>query len=133
MLFGFAVVPYTTPNAASSPKRTNTWSPPPRAAVAPVSSTSWLLLSVPDRAAGSDPTTPLAVAASRSARRKCTRELIRPDGRRRIGRRTPPRDRTRREFHRHGGRIRVGPQRGDPRRGPPESSGRRSYRDEGRR
>src|SRR5438034_6012040 len=66
MLFGFAVVPYTTPNAASSPKRTNTWSPPPRAAVAPVSSTSWLLISVPDRAAGADTTTPMAVAASRS-------------------------------------------------------------------
>src|SRR5207247_4041999 len=40
MLFGFAVVPYTMPNAASDPNRTKTWSPPPKAAVAPRSSMS---------------------------------------------------------------------------------------------
>src|SRR5467141_2568048 len=52
MLFGFADVPYTTPNAASEPKRTNTWSPPPSAVVGPVSWTSWPLISVAARAAG---------------------------------------------------------------------------------
>src|SRR2546426_12183875 len=52
MLFGFADVPYTTPNAASEPNRTNTWSPPPSAVVGPVSWTSWPLISVAARAAG---------------------------------------------------------------------------------
>src|SRR2546428_12990960 len=52
MLFGFADVPYTTPNAASEPKRTNTWLPPPSAVVGPVSWTSWQLISVAARAPG---------------------------------------------------------------------------------
>src|SRR2546422_1646900 len=62
MLFGFADVPYTTPNAASEPNRTNTWSPPPRAVVGPVSWTSWPLIKVAARAAGVTRTAIPAVA-----------------------------------------------------------------------
>src|SRR5213594_692208 len=64
MLFGFADVPYTTPNAASVPNRTNTWSPPPSAVVGPVSCTSWSLIGVAARAAGVTRTAMPAVAIS---------------------------------------------------------------------
>src|SRR2546428_2087678 len=71
MLFGFPVVPYTTPNAASVPNRTNTWSPPPRAVVGPVSSTSWPLIRLPPRAIG------LAVIAARAvAMRRNTMKIV---------------------------------------------------------
>ena len=69
MLFGFPVVPYTTPNAASVPNRTNTWSPPPRAVVGPVSSESWLLISVAPRAAGLTVSAVRAVAMRRNTMR----------------------------------------------------------------
>src|SRR2546426_11413568 len=225
MLFGFPVVPYTTPNAASVPNRTNTWSPPPRAVVGPVSSTSWPLIRLPPRAIGLAVIAARAVAMRRNTmkivfaftkdqasferhalswprlnlssplsipistengweepvnecllgrpvrhgaakvlrihsvrtrdedtdprshrpesvgsrvrrvgdRRERPREFIRTDGGRGVDRSVAACRRPRSEFHRHGRRLRLGPQRGSHRRSARRPSGRCALGHEGRR